>query len=127
MESISNCMKIAALTAVFALVLLAGCTDSPRSQEQVRRETAAATSTLKSDLKGAAEGIRDGLKSDPAKKAVDVNSASRAEFEALPGFTPALANAVIAHRPYASPDELRKRQIVPKDVYKQNSSRLVAK
>lgn len=116
-----------ALIGVVLLGTLTGCTDSPRSQEQVRRDTAAATSTIKSDVKAAAQGIRDGLKRDTTHDAVDINTASRADLEALPGVTRAMATSIIAHRPYADPGELRKRQLLPKDVYNQISGRLVTR
>ena len=122
-------MKTVALTTALACALLTGCTDSPRSQEQVRRDTAAATSTIASDVKAAALGVKDGLSrhTDPARSAVDVNSATQSDLEALPGVTPALASSVISHRPYKDASDLRKRHILPTDVYNENSPRLIAK
>ena len=116
-----------AALGIVLLGTLTGCTDSPRSQDQVRRSTAAATYTIKNNVKAAAEGIRDGLKRDTTHDAIDINTASRADLEALPGVTHAMALGIIAHRPYADPAELRKRQILPKDVYNQVSSRLVTR
>lgn len=122
-------MRYVALTAALACALLTGCTDSPRSQDQVRRDTANATSTIASDVKAAALGVKDGLArhTDPAHSSVDINSATQADLEALPGVTPALASSVISHRPYKDPSDLRRRQILPTAVYNENAPRLIAK
>jgi DNA uptake protein ComE-like DNA-binding protein len=116
-----------AALGIVLLGTLAGCTDSPRTQDQVRRDTAAATFTIKNNVKAAAQGIRDGLKRDATHDSVDINTASRADLEALPGVTHAMATGIIAHRPYSDPAELRKRQILPRDVYNQISGRLVTR
>lgn len=42
---------------------------------------------------------------DPAA-AINVNTATQAELESLPGIGPSLAQAIIANRPYATVDEL---------------------
>ena len=107
--------------------LLTGCTSSPHSQEMVRRSTAAVTRTVASDVKGAALGIRDGLRHDPNNEPVDVNSAPKEKLVALPGLTPSIAQRVIDGRPYKQPAELVRRRILPKAVYSRVSSRLVAR
>ena len=112
--------------SILALAFILGCSDSPRSQDQVRRDTAAATATIASDLKGAALGVRDGLRQQAhASGPVNLNTASRSQLESLPGITPPLAAQIIAHRPYTNPDQLRKRRILTADQYKAISPRLV--
>lgn len=108
-----------------ALLLLLGCTNSPRDQERVRRDTANATAAIVSDAKAAVLGIRDGLKRPTGNEAVNINTASRPELETLPGVTPAMAGQIIDNRPYTDPGELRKKKILPKDVYDRISGRLV--
>lgn len=120
-------MKAIALAAALACVLLTGCTDSPRSQEQVRRDTANATSAIASDVKAAALGVKDGLTHRNTESAIDINSASQADLEVLPGMTPALASSVISHRPYTDAADLRKRHILPADVYNRISGRLITR
>ncbi len=107
-------------------VLLAGCTSSPHSQDMVRRSTAAVTRTVASDVKGAALGIRDGLRRDPNSDPIDVNTAPKEKLESLPGVTPAMAVNIMRERPYKQPAELVRRHILPKAVYGKVSSRLVA-
>ncbi len=110
--------------ASLALVAALGCSTSPRSQERVRERTATATAAIASSAKSAVLGVRDGLTRNAASKGVNINTASRPELESLPGITPPMARAIIDNRPYADPNELRKKKIVPKDVYSKISGRL---
>ncbi len=103
-----------------------GCTSSPRSQDMVRRSTAAVTRTVASNLKGAALGIRDGLQHDPKNDAVDVNKSSPETLRALPGVTASMAERIVAERPYKKPSDLVRRHIIPKSVYSKINSRLIA-
>ena len=121
-------MRLPAILPIFALAAALGCNDSPKSQEQVRRETAAATSTIVSDTKAAAEGIRDGLHQEIRHNtdAVNINTASRSTLETLPGITPALSARIAAHRPYDSPSDLRKKHVLTVDEYAAISSRITA-
>jgi DNA uptake protein ComE-like DNA-binding protein len=119
-------MKVPRLLAMVALVIPLGCTSSPRSQDMVRRSTAAVTRTVASNLKGAALGIRDGLQHDPKNDPVDVNKSSSEAFRALPGVTDAMTRRIIDNRPYKKPSDLVHRHILPKSVYGKISSRLVA-
>jgi DNA uptake protein ComE-like DNA-binding protein len=114
--------------ATLALVTL-GCNSSPHSQEQVRQETAAATATVVSDVKGAAEGIKDGLHQQihPVSPPIDINTATRPNLEVLPGITPPLAKKIIAHRPYATPDDLRARHVLTQAQLDAISTRITTK
>lgn len=92
----------------------------------VRRSTAAVTRTVANDVKGAALGIRDGLRHDPNNDPVDVNTAPKDKLQALPGVTSAMAENIIGNRPYRSSSDLVRRHILPKAVYGKIGSRLVA-
>ncbi len=119
-------MKVPLALTLGTCVLLTGCTSSPRSQDIVRRSTAAVTRTVASDVKGAALGIRDGLRHDPNNDAVDVNNAPREKLETLPGINAELAGKIITARPYKSPGDLVRRRLIPKTTYEKIRSRLVA-
>lgn len=58
---------------------------------------------------------------------VDINSASAAELDKLPGIGSARAQAIIANRPYKAKTELAQRKIVPQNVYDQIKDQIVAR
>ncbi|MGH7091476.1 MAG: ComEA family DNA-binding protein [Stellaceae bacterium] len=58
---------------------------------------------------------------------IDINSASARELDKLPGIGPKRAEAIIAHRPYKSKDELAERKVVPESVYSGIKNRIVAR
>lgn len=119
-------MEIQRAFATFALsAALLGCSPSPRSQERVRENTANATAAIASSAKSAVLGIRDGLARKPTDIGVNINTATRPQLEDLPGVTPDMAHDIIANRPYTDPNELRKKKILPKDVYNRISGRLI--
>jgi DNA uptake protein ComE-like DNA-binding protein len=64
--------------------------------------------------------------SEPKVKPVDINSASKAELKKLKGVDDALADKIIAGRPYLSKAHLVTRNIMPHGVYEQNKKRIVA-
>jgi hypothetical protein len=58
---------------------------------------------------------------------VDVNSASRARLAALPGVGDALADKIIAGRPYASRTDLVSKNVVPSDAFEKIKGSVVAR
>lgn len=61
-----------------------------------------------------------------AIKAVDINSAGKAELKTLPGIDDATAQRIIAGRPYPSKAFLVTRNIVSPGVYEQIRKRIIA-
>jgi DNA uptake protein ComE-like DNA-binding protein len=57
---------------------------------------------------------------------LDLNSASVAQLEGLPGITPAYARRIIANRPYKVKHELETRKILPAAVYARIRDRVIA-
>lgn len=63
----------------------------------------------------------------PTAKLLDINSATKAELDALPGIGTARADAIIKGRPYKGKDDLLRRKIVPGNVYEGIKDRIVAR
>ena len=65
----------------------------------------------------------------PAPKAelIDINSATAAELDALPGIGKAYSEKIIAGRPYKGKDELVQKKIVPQKTYDGIKDKIIAK
>lgn len=58
---------------------------------------------------------------------LDINSASKADLDALPGIGAARSEAIIKGRPYKGKDDLLSRKILPANVYNGIKDRIIAK
>jgi competence protein ComEA len=65
-------------------------------------------------------------KGEHAGGLVDINSASAAELDKLPGVGPARAKAIIEHRPYHGKDDLTNHKIIPENVYSEIKDKIIA-
>ena len=63
----------------------------------------------------------------PAAPLLDLNSASKAELDVLPGIGPVRAEAIIKGRPYRGKDELVQKKIIPQGVYDGIKDRVIAR
>jgi DNA uptake protein ComE-like DNA-binding protein len=57
---------------------------------------------------------------------IDINTATKAQLDVLPGIGPARADAIIKGRPYRAKDELVKKNIIPESVYDGIKDRIIA-
>jgi DNA uptake protein ComE-like DNA-binding protein len=127
---------VATLCLCAAMAWMAACNASgkPESDEQIRQQAQQATQNAKAAAdKAAAEarvaaanaereandvaaGVKAGLHNGN-RGGVDLNSASRADLEALPGVTPATARRIQSNRPYDTPHDLVSKGVVSESEY----------
>ncbi len=120
-----------ALAFAISCMLVFGC--NQQDTEKTKQQTAQATQQikegskvaaveLKKDLKeaaqqtkAAAEGVKEGLQSsDPP---VNVNKATKAQLQTLPGVDEETADRIVANRPYHTVDEVGTRGAVSPDEF----------
>ena len=117
-------MKLAPVFALAALATaLTACTTEQRSPDQIRKETASATSTAARDAKAVAQGVVDGLKHGGT---VNINKASEADLEKLPGIDEAAARRIVANRPYDNAGDLAKKHVISKSEYDHIADKVTA-
>lgn len=63
----------------------------------------------------------------PARRVIDINTASEQELMTLHGIGEARARAIVEGRPYDRKDDLVRRKVIPQGVYDRIRERLVAK
>jgi len=111
-------------------LLLAGfsaCSSQPQNPEQVRQQTANATSEIKNDAKAVAEGVRDGLRSTSTDEPLDLNTANEGQLKSLPAIGGDTAARIVANRPYRSTRDLVDRRLVTSSEYAQIAPHITVK
>jgi DNA uptake protein ComE-like DNA-binding protein len=113
--------------SVFVLsisIALAGCTAHDRSPDEIRQQTAHATSTAARDAKAVVQGVVEGMKQ---QRTINVNRSSAKDLSSLPDIDDATAERIIAHRPYSDSYDLVKRHIISKEPYDHIAGKIEAR
>lgn len=118
-----------------ALLWMVSCSQRQESDQQLRQQAQEATERAKVDAQKAAadariaaanaerdandvaQGVKAGLHNGHGAGVVDVNSASRASLESLPGVTPAVARRIANNRPYSSPHDMVRKGAITQAEY----------
>jgi competence protein ComEA len=111
-----------------ALALSAACLPGMSAQEEVapaKKPLPKAQQDAKAKAQSKRVKARAKAEAEARAKAVDLNRASKEALMKLPGITPALADAIVAHRPYHSKADLVTKNIIPMGTY-QSLRKLVA-
>jgi DNA uptake protein ComE-like DNA-binding protein len=107
-------LRLISFAAILTVLFLAAACNSKPTPDQLRKETAQDTATLKQDTQAVAEGIKEGLTN---KKIVDLNKASKEDLQTLPGIDGRRADRIIAERPYSDKYQVVTRGALSNDEY----------
>jgi len=119
-------MNVALLIVLSSFLWLTACTSCTQRQspDQIRRETADATSKIKQDTVAVAQGIKDGA---TKPRAVDINSASKSDIASTLGVSDAVAAKIVAARPYDNVDQLVTKRVVSEAEFEQVKDKVTVK
>jgi DNA uptake protein ComE-like DNA-binding protein len=112
------------LLVPLALIALTGCTAHDRSPDEIREQTARATSTAARDAKAVARGVVEGVKE---QRTININHASADDLKRLPGVDDGAAQRILDHRPYSDSYDLVKRHVISHEEYDRIAGKIEAR
>lgn len=108
-------MKRIALT--LTILLAGGAALHGQGETPAPKQDATKAPAAKSKAAAPRKQARQKAKAKANAKRLDLNTATKAQLEKLPGVTPAYAEQIIAHRPYLTNEHLVINKAVPESVY----------
>jgi competence protein ComEA len=102
-------------------------TTGPTTGGKMGAPSAAVSTPASRTATGAASPATPPASSAAQSKLVDINTASEAELDTLPGVGKARAEAIIKNRPYKGKDDLVGRHVIPQNVYNGIKDKVVAR
>lgn len=109
----NNSMKIP-VAALLVAFILAGCRPHDPTPDEIRKQTAHATSQAARDAKAVVQGVVEGVKQG---RTININRSSSDDLRSLPGIDAATARRIIDHRPYGEASDLVKRRVISREQY----------
>lgn len=121
--------RISHSLALAALVLVAPALSAQAAPSQPAKPAASKPAMAKPAMTkpAMAKPAAAASKAAAASNLIDINSATAAELEAVPGIGAAYSAKIIAGRPYANKQQLVQKKILPGNVYAKVKAHLVAK
>jgi len=115
--------------ALIACALLAPALPARAQEETAPPRKAESQAAKAARAKSTAAKAKERAKAKAAAdaKAVDINSATKAQLKMLPGITDAYADKIIAGRPYLSKAFLVTKNILPNDLFQTLRKQIVAR
>ena len=132
---------IQAVAVSLLMLAAAGCNSHPTDQ-QVQQKAAETTQQVKQDAQQAASqaraaaanaedkinavaaGVKQGLNSTASPSSIDLNTASTAQLETLPGISPARARRIVDGRPYSTPSDLVSKNVLTQEQFDRISGKV---
>ena len=93
---------------------------SPRFKWFYVVATLIAASIVVSAVEHCSKAARDTSKLSKGSLVVNVNQATVAELQTLPGVGPARAQLIVQHRPYNTVDDLAQKRVLPRSIVDQD-------
>ncbi len=137
----SGTNAIQALAISLVMLAAAGCNSHPTDQ-QVQQKAAETTQQVKQDAQQAATqaraaaanaedkinavaaGVKQGLNGNAPASTIDLNTASTAQLETLPGISPSRAHKIVDGRPYSTPSDLVSKNVLTQEQFDRISGKV---